>query len=173
MADRPASEGSREVRRAWTRRDFPVLLGLPTRWADNDMYGHLNNAVYYELFDTAVNGWLAAQSGIDAASTPELGVVAESGCTFHREIGFPEPVTVGLRVERLGRSSVTYALGVFAGMPQDAGAGADATTVAAVGHWVHVYVDRSTRRATAMPAAVREVLQSIVTTEPSANDGEG
>jgi acyl-CoA thioester hydrolase len=105
MSDAPTTRPAAAAARALTLDDFPVQRSVTTRWSDNDMYGHLNNAVYYELFDTAVNGWLAAQSGIDAASTPELGVVAESGCTFHREIGFPEPVTVGLRVERLGRSS--------------------------------------------------------------------
>ncbi len=151
-------------RRSWTRADFPVLLAMPTRWADNDMFGHLNNAVYYELFDTAINGWLATEGGVDATTTPELGVVAESGCTFYREVGFPEPVTVGLRVERLGRSSVTYALGVFAGGPQDRQDSNDAS-VAAVGHWVHVYVDRTSRRATPMPAAVRTALQGIMATD--------
>ncbi|MEO7235559.1 MAG: thioesterase family protein [Lapillicoccus sp.] len=151
-----------DARRSWTRRDFPVLLAMPTRWADNDMFGHLNNAVYYELFDTAINGWLAGAGGVDAATTPELGVVAESGCIFYREVGFHQPLTVGMRVERLGRSSVTYALGVFGGGPDDGPSDPAEATVAAVGHWVHVYVDRTTRRATPMPDAVRTALQGML-----------
>jgi acyl-CoA thioester hydrolase len=150
MADRPASEGSREVRRAWTRRDFPVLLGLPTRWADNDMYGHLNNAVYYELFDSAINGWLITGAGLDVMALPELGVVAESGCRYFRELEYPRPLDIGVRVERLGRSSITYSLGLF---------DAEADEPAALGHWVHVYIDRTSRSTVPIPLSVRELLE--------------
>jgi acyl-CoA thioester hydrolase len=146
-----------DERRSLVGSDFPVLRPVPTRWADNDMFGHLNNAVYYEMFDTAINGWLAAESGIDAVTMPEVGVVAESACSFYREIGFPEPVVVGLRVGRLGRSSVTYELGVFTG-PPDA---VLAQPVAAAGRWVHVYIDRATRKVTAIPAPVRALLESV------------
>lgn len=148
-----------DARRTLVGSDFPVHLPAATRWSDNDMFGHLNNAVYYEIFDTAINGWLAAESGIDGLSTPELGVVAESGCVFYQEVAFPQQLTVGMRVARLGTSSVTYQLGVFAGAPPDV----QGQQVAAVGRWVHVYIDRVTRRATAMPAPVRELLERLVT----------
>ncbi|WP_392544309.1 acyl-CoA thioesterase [Oryzobacter telluris] len=125
------------------------MTRVTTRWADNDMYGHLNNAVYYELFDTAINGWLIAGAGVDVMDLPELGLVAESGCRFLRELEFPRPLDVGVRVERVGRSSITYALGLF---------DAQEVELAALGHWVHVYVDRSTRASVPIPAAVRAVV---------------
>ncbi len=84
-----------------------------TRWTDNDMFGHLNNAVYYELFDTAINAWINTNCGIDPLAVPWLGVVAESGCKYFAELKFPDPLTVGLAVARLGNSSVTYRLGIF------------------------------------------------------------
>jgi acyl-CoA thioester hydrolase len=145
--------------RLLTGADFPVLVGATTRWADNDMFGHLNNAVYYQLFDTAINGWLINSTGIDVLAAPFIGVVAESGCRFYREIGFPRPVTVGLRVVRLGRSSVSYQLGIFA-----AEINAAATEpVAAVGRWVHVYIDRESRRSTPIPEQLKPALQSALT----------
>ncbi len=146
--------------RELTSRDFPVHWPVLTRWTDNDMFGHLNNAVYYELFDTAINAWLNASTGLDPVTEPWLGVVAESGCRYFAELQFPDPLVVGLAVTRLGTSSVTYRLAVF--HPPD---GAKATeTVAAVGHWVHVYVDRTTRRPVAIPDAVRAVLDPAVVT---------
>ena len=80
-----------------TGADFPVLIPVNTRWADNDMFGHLNNAVYYQLFDTAINGWLIEATGIDVLTAPFIAVVAESGCRFYREVGFPRPIIIGLR----------------------------------------------------------------------------
>lgn len=138
-----------------TGADFPVHWPVLTRWADNDMFGHLNNAVYYQLFDTAINGWIAAHTGIDPVTMPELGVVAESGCRYLAELGFPDALAVGLAVTRLGRSSVTYRLAVFRAQP---GEGAGAQPVAAVGHWVHVYVDRDSRRPVPIPPRIRELL---------------
>ena len=129
-------------------RDFPVHWPVSTRWTDNDMFGHLNNAVYYGLFDTAINGWINTTCRIDPLAVPWLGVVAESGCRYLAELRFPDPLTVGLAVTRLGNSSVTYRLGIW----QDGGA------VAAVGHWVHVYVDRTTRRPVPMPEEIRSLL---------------
>jgi acyl-CoA thioester hydrolase len=140
------SGGEREL----TPDDFPVHWPVLTRWADNDMFGHLNNAVYYELFDTAINAWLNTEAGVDPVTAPWLGVVAESGCRYFAELQFPDPLVVGLAVSRLGTSSVTYRLAVF-----KAG---EAETVAAVGHWVHVYVDRTTRRPVPIPDAIRAVL---------------
>jgi acyl-CoA thioester hydrolase len=139
--------------RALTRDHFDHVSRVTTRWSDNDMYGHLNNAVYYQLFDSAINAWLIAAGDADALASPELGVVAESGCRFFRELEYPRPLDVGVRVERLGRSSITYALGLF---------DAEASEVAAVGHWVHVYIDRDTRAAVPIPQVVREVLQQAV-----------
>jgi acyl-CoA thioester hydrolase len=143
--------------RTLTLDDFPVTWAVTTRWADNDMFGHLNNAVHYELFDTAINGWLVAETGVDPVTSPTPGVVAESGCRYLAELGFPEPLTVGLAVTRLGRSSVTYQLGLFAS-EQPGG------TAAAVGHWVHVYIDRDTRRPTAIPDGLRSAMQRALVT---------
>jgi acyl-CoA thioester hydrolase len=134
-----------------TRSEFPVHWPVTTRWTDNDMFGHLNNAVYYELFDTAINGWINTTCGIDPVAVPWLGVVAESGCRYFSELKFPEPLTVGLAVTRLGNSSVTYRLAIF-------GAG---EALAAEGHWVHVYVDRVSRRPVPIPGEIRSLLQSI------------
>ncbi|ORV81355.1 4-hydroxybenzoyl-CoA thioesterase [Mycobacterium interjectum] len=135
-----------------TSADFPVLWPVGTRWADNDMFGHLNNAVYYQLFDTAINAWINTTTGLDPLSTPALGIVAESGCRYFSELHFPEGLTVGLAVTRLGRSSVTYQLGVFRGVdgaPQP---------ITALGHWVHVYVDRASRKPVPIPEAIRALL---------------
>ena len=96
-----------------TSSDFPVLWPVGTRWADNDMFGHLNNAVYYQLFDTAINAWINTSTGVDPVTMSALGIVAESGCRYFSELHFPQSLMVGLAVTRLGRSSVTYRLGVF------------------------------------------------------------
>ena len=146
--------------RELTSGDFPVHWPVLTRWTDNDMFGHLNNAVYYELFDTAINAWLGTTAGVDPVTAPWLGVVAESGCRYFAELQFPDPLVVGLAVTRLGTSSVTYRLAVFA-PPDDSG---DAKAVAAVGHWVHVYIDRTTRRPVAIPEAIRSLLETAVVT---------
>lgn len=141
--------------RTLTSRDFPVHWPVLTRWTDNDMFGHLNNAVYYELFDTAINAWLNTSADVDPVTAPWLGVVAESGCRYFAELAFPDPLVVGLAVTRLGTSSVTYRLSVFA--PD-----VEAAPVAAVGHWVHVYVDRTSRRPVPIPDAIRAVLATAV-----------
>ena len=130
--------------------DFPVHWPVSTRWTDNDMFGHLNNAVYYALFDTAINGWINTNCVIEPLTVPWLGVVAESGCRYLAELRFPDPLFVGLAVTRLGNSSVTYRLGVW----QEDG------PVAAVGHWVHVYVDRAGRRPVPIPEAIRSLLET-------------
>jgi acyl-CoA thioester hydrolase len=132
-------------------RDFPVLWPVLTRWADNDMFGHLNNAVYYQLFDTAINGWINTNTAVDPVTMPELGIVAESGCRYFGELGFPDRLAVGLAVTRLGRTSVTYRLGLFKEQEP---------AVAALGHWVHVYVDRSTRRPVPIPESIRSLLET-------------
>jgi acyl-CoA thioester hydrolase len=117
------------------------------------MFGHLNNAVYYELFDTAINAWIGTRCGIDPMAAPWLGVVAESSCRYFAELKFPADLVVGLAVTRLGTSSVTYRTGLWA----------DGQPPAAVGSWVHVFVDRETRRPTPIPDEIRALLQTAVT----------
>ncbi|KAA8969669.1 thioesterase family protein [Mycobacterium sp.] len=154
----PSPAAGRSVSDSLTSRDFPVQWPVLTRWADNDMFGHLNNAVYYQLFDTAINGWINTTLGIDPLTTPSLGIVAESGCRYLAELRFPEQLVIGLAVTRLGRSSVTYRLGVFrADGDQD---GREQPVIAALGHWVHVYIDRTTRKPQPIPEAIRALLST-------------
>lgn len=145
-----------------TRADFPVLRDITTRWADNDAYGHVNNVVYYAYFDTAVNGWLMDATGTDIRRLPEIGLVAETSCRFLRALSFPERVTAGLRLHRLGNSSVVYDIGLF-------GEGADSP--AALGRFVHVYVDAQTRRSVRVPEPIRTALDALrgATTERPAH----
>ena len=135
----------------WRRGDFPVLRSVPLRWNDDDAYGHVNNAVHYLLFDTAVNGWLVEATATDVRRLPAIGIVAETGCRYLAELRFPEPVTAGIALERLGGSSVTYRLALFGA--------ADAP--AAVGRFVHVYVDAVTRRPVPVPAEIRSALAEL------------
>ncbi|MDO3401187.1 thioesterase family protein [Mycolicibacterium neoaurum] len=144
----------------YTSADFGVHWPVQTRWTDNDMFGHLNNAVYYQLFDTAINAWIGRRAGVDAMAAPWLAVVAESSCRYYAELQFPADLVVGLAVTRLGTSSVTYRTGLWAAGDARP-AGLDARP-AAVGSWVHVYVDRQTRRPVPIPEAVRALLQSAV-----------
>ena len=144
-----------------TSRDFPVLWPVLTRWADNDMFGHLNNAVYYQLFDTAITGWINTNVAIDPVTMAAQGIVAESGCRYFSELHFPERLVVGLAITRLGRSSVTYRLGIFRVAEEPAAAeDAEEQKIAALGHWVHVYVDRTSRRPVPIPDAIRELLST-------------
>jgi len=145
-----------------TSSDFPVLWPVLTRWADNDMFGHLNNAVYYQLFDTAINAWINTNTGLDPVAVPSLGIVAESGCRYFAELGFPESLVVGLAVTRLGNSSVTYRLGVFRAPREAAPEGATeaAQAITALGHWVHVYVDRASRKPVPIPDTIRALLST-------------
>jgi acyl-CoA thioester hydrolase len=138
--------------RTLRRSDFPVLRELPTRWADDDTYGHVNNVVHYLMFDTAVNGWLIEASGVDIRQLPAIGLVVETSCRYFAELRFPELVTAGLGLERLGTSSVVYRLALF-------GEGSDEP--AAVGRFVHVYVDRETRRPTPLPEVIRAALERL------------
>jgi acyl-CoA thioester hydrolase len=119
---------------------------------DNDAYGHLNNVVYYSLFDTCVNQWLVEQGLLDVVASPVVGLVVETGCTYFESAAFPEPLEAGMAVERLGRSSVRYRLGIFR---------AGACAAAAQGHFVHVYVDRATQKPVAIPERTRAALAAI------------
>jgi len=140
------------ARMEYTSADFPVQWPVQTRWTDNDMFGHLNNAVYYQLFDTAINAWIGTRAGVDPMAAPWLGVVAESSCRYFAELQFPSDLVVGLAVTRLGTSSVTYRTGLWA----------EGGPLAAVGSWVHVYVDRETRRPVPIPAGIRSLLDTAV-----------
>ena len=132
-----------------TRDRYPHFLAIPTRWIDNDIYGHINNVVYYEFFDTAVNGYLIAQGALDIAKGEVIGLVVETHCNYFSPLSFPQNVEAGLRVAHLGTSSVRYEIGLFE-------KGDD--TAAAQGHFVHVYVDRDTRRPVALPTLLSEAL---------------
>ena len=145
--------------RALTRDHFDHITRVTTRWSDNDMYGHLNNAVYYELFDSAINGWQAEHATVDPTGDPTQGVVAESGCAFYAEVAFPAPLVVGIRVSRLGRSSVTYELGLFVDPWRSA---VPDPGIKALGHWVHVEIDAATRRPTPIPEHLRALMETAV-----------
>src|SRR5437764_13329557 len=145
-------EEASEIRRS----DYPVLRQLPTRWSDDDVYGHVNNVVHYLMFDTAVNGWLIEASGTDIRALPAIGVVVETSCRYFAELRFPEVVTAGLGLERLGTTSVVYRLALF---------GARGEEPAAVGRFVHVYVDARSRRPVAVPDEIRAALRLLK--EPS------
>ena len=134
------------------RGAYPVWREIATRWADNDAYGHVNNAVHYSWFDSAVNAWLIEAGLLDIAHGDPIGLVVETGCRYARSLTYPEPVEIGLGVERLGCSSVTYRLGVFA---------RDADEAAAEGHFTHVYVGRESRRPAPLPEGWRAMLEAI------------
>lgn len=135
-----------------SRTDYPHWASISTRWHDNDVFGHVNNVVYYSWFDTVVCGWLIEQGLLDFSGGHHIGLVVETGCTYRRSLAFPEPVEVGLRVARIGSSSVTYHLGVFT-------RGSDEPS--AEGHFTHVYVDATSRRPKPLSDAWRTVLQTI------------
>jgi acyl-CoA thioester hydrolase len=132
------------------RSDFRVFRGMGTRWMDNDVYGHVNNVVYYSYFDTAVNGWLLDATGSDIRAMSSIGVVAETSCRFLKSISFPDTLQLGLRCERLGRRSIVYGIGVFR---------SDDDEPAAVGRFVHVYVDAQTRKSVEVPELIRVAVQ--------------
>ena len=138
---------------AGTRADYRAFRTIPTRWMDNDVYGHMNNVVHYSLFDTAVNGWLIDQGVLDLHRGDQIGLVVETGCRYRGEIAFPDVVTAGLRVARLGSSSVRYEVGLFRN---------EDGTAAAEGFFIHVYVDRKTRRPKPLAPALRTALEEIV-----------
>src|SRR5215212_1940021 len=134
------------------RGDYRLFRPIPTRWADNDAFGHVNNVVYYAWFDTAVNTYLIESGVLDILRSPIVGMVVETGCTYFESGAYPEPVEAGLAVAQLGRSSVRYALGIFR---------ESADLAAAQGHFVHVYVDRATQRPVDVPAEVRAKLEAL------------
>ncbi|MDP3898639.1 MAG: thioesterase family protein [Mesorhizobium sp.] len=136
------------------RAAYRAFRTITTRWMDNDLYGHMNNVVHYSLFDTAVNGWLIDEGALDLHKGDEIGLVVETGCRYFREMAFPDVVTAGLRVTKLGTSSVRYEVGLFRN---------DEETAAAEGFFVHVYVDRASRRPKPLGERMRSVLDGIRT----------
>ncbi len=140
------------------RAAYAAFRPITTRWMDNDVYGHVNNVVYYSFFDTAVNGLLMDAGVLDIHAGEVIGLVVETQCNYFAPIAFPQPVTAGVRVAQLGRSSVRYEIGLFAD---------DAPASAAAGHFVHVYVDRTTRRPVPLPGPLKAVLQSWARPQPS------
>jgi acyl-CoA thioester hydrolase len=135
------------------RSAYPVFRPITTRWSDNDVYGHVNNVVYYSWFDTAVNAHLIDQGVLDIHAGETIGLVIETQCNYFAPLAFPQMVEAGIRVARLGGSSVRYEVGLFA---------QGEALSAAAGHFIHVYVNRATRRPVPVPDALRQVLQALV-----------
>ncbi len=136
-----------------TLTEYLFHTPITTRWADNDIYGHINNVAYYSYFDSAANRYLIEVGGLDIAHGGVIGLVVESHCAYHAPLSYPAPLVAGLRVDRLGNRAVTYGIGIFA-------EGED--LAAAHGHFVHVFVDRTTRTPRAIPPALREALARLV-----------
>jgi len=126
---------------------------VPTRWKDNDVYGHVNNVVHYSLMDTVINKWLIERGGLDIHEGGVIGLCVESHCNYHASVSYPEKVSVGLRVGHLGRSSVRYEIGLHR---------EDGSELVAEGHFVHVFVDRETRRPVEIPGKLREALRTLM-----------
>jgi acyl-CoA thioester hydrolase len=135
-----------------TRQDFRVFREISTRWMDNDAYGHINNVIYYSWFDTAVNAYLIEQGALDIESSQTIGVVIETHCNYFAPLSFPQTVEAGLRVSQLGASSVRYEIGLFA---------KGASLTAATGHFIHVYVDKQSRRPVPLPLNLKTVLEKL------------
>ena len=138
---------------AVTRTEFPTVRTITTRWDDEDVYGHINNVVYYSFFDTAVNGYLIDATGTDIRKLDAVGLVAETQCEFKRELGFPGDVQVGLAVTKLGTSSIIYRIGLFQG---------DSDEPAAICRFVHVYVDSTSREVTPIPQLIRDAVEPLL-----------
>mgnify|MGYP001060581798 FL=1 len=143
MSDRPT---------AHTRAQYRHFLPIQTRWSDNDAYGHVNNVVYYSWFDTVVNEYLIAAGALDIQASPVVGLVVETRCSYFSELAFPQRVDAGLRVAHAGTSSVRYELALF---------GALSDTASAQGHFIHVYVDRASRRPVPLPPALRAAVERL------------
>lgn len=144
MSDKPAAPTD-------TRKDFGYFEHIATRWMDNDVYGHLNNVVYYSYFDTVINRWLIKEGGLDPKSGATVGLCVESKCRFLRSVAFPEDVDAGLRVEQLGSSSVRYGVGIFRHGKDE---------LVALGYFVHVFVDRA-MKPSSIPEKMRAALSRL------------
>ncbi len=136
-----------------SRADFATFRPMQTRWMDNDIYGHMNNVVHYSLFDTAVNGWLMDQGLLDPTISESYGLVVETGCTYHAQLRYPEPVHAGLRISQIGKSSVRFEIGLFA----------DGENLAAAnGFFIHVYVNRESQRPVPVEGARRTAFETLI-----------
>jgi len=140
--------------RAATRAEYPYHQAITTRWMDNDAYGHVNNVHFLSYFDTVVNTYLIGRGALDIQKSPVIGLVVETTCQYLAPLTYPETVTAGLRVSHVGRSSVRYEIALFAG---------NAEAAAAQGHFVHVYVDRESRRPVELPPTLRAALDPLRT----------
>ena len=138
---------------AESRNAYRHFRAIPTRWADNDVYGHVNNVVYYSYFDTVVNQYLVEQGALNIEKSAVIGLVVETQCEYFSPITFPDVVHAGLRVAKLGNSSVRYEIGLFRN---------EESAASAQGHFVHVYVNRNSRRSIAIPADMRAALEKIL-----------
>lgn len=135
-----------------SRADYKVFYPISTRWSDNDIYGHVNNVTYYSYFDTAANRYLIEEGGLDIGDGSIVGYVVSSGCEYHAPITYPEPVEAGLRVDRLGNSSVQYGLAIFRQGDDEA---------VAHGHFVHVFVNRAENKSVPIPESLRTALEKL------------
>jgi acyl-CoA thioester hydrolase len=134
------------------RCDYRHFYPITTRWSDNDLYGHVNNVVYYSYFDSAANRYLIEEGGLDIHEGDIVGFVVSSGCDYHAPIAYPDRIEAGLRVDRLGNSSVQYGIAIFR---------AGEAAAVAHGHFVHVFVDRASNRSVAIPPHLRQALEAI------------
>ena len=135
------------------RSDYKVFYPIDTRWSDNDIYGHVNNVTYYAYFDSAANRYLIEEGGLDINDGSVVGYVVSSGCDYHAPVAYPEGLEAGLRVDRLGGSSVQYGIAIFRRGEEEA---------AAHGHFVHVFVERAANRSVAVPTGLRAALEKIL-----------
>jgi acyl-CoA thioester hydrolase len=135
-----------------TRGDYKVFYPITTRWSDNDIYGHVNNVIYYSYFDTVANRYLIEEGGLDITDSSIVGYVVNSGCQYHSPVTYPEALEAGLRVDRLGNSSVQYGIAIFREGEQEA---------AAHGHFVHVFVERAENRSVPIPQNLRTALERL------------
>jgi acyl-CoA thioester hydrolase len=135
--------------------DFKHFTAITTRWMDNDAYGHINNVVYYSFFDTVINEYLIRQGGLDIATSQVIGLMVETHCNYFSPVAYPDKIRAGLRVSRLGTSSVTYEIGIFRN---------DDTTASAQGHAVHVFVDRATNKPVPLPEKLKSALAKLART---------
>jgi len=136
-----------------TRDQFNFFLDIQTRWADNDIYGHVNNVTYYSYFDTAANALLIQKTGFDIHQSQSIGLVVDSACSFFQELSFPEIIQVGVAIGKIGNTSLRYELAIFKQGQEQA---------SAQGHFVHVFVDRETRKTVPLTESVREVLDKFL-----------
>ena len=139
-----------------SRGDYPVFYPISTRWADNDIYGHINNVTYYAYFDTAANRYLIEEGGLDISDGSIVGYVVNSGCAYHSPLSYPDALEAGVRVDRLGNSSVQYGIAIFREGEELA---------AAHGHFVHVFVNRAEDRPVPIPATIRQALEKILVSD--------